>query len=411
MRPAMSKNHAKPKNEHIICFAGCDWWYHNRGLFCPQVMKRLAKDFKILFVNSLGMRIPSLRKDRNAIKKVFRKLRSILRFMRKDPNGMWVLSPLSLPVRSPIGRKINRLGVFLQVKMAAALLGLKEPVIYVGCPPALEVARTLGRRRLLIYERTDLFEEMPGVDKSYIAALDEELTASADIVLYVNNALYQRGLAENKNSLLLGHGVDFDLFVQAAESEEQPEDIAKIARPIVGFFGDVSDKTSDLALVEFAAMQLPDSSFVFVGPVSADVSTLMQLPNVHFLGQKPYEQVPYYGKAFDVAIMPWNQNRWIEFCNPVKAKEYLALGKPVVSMYYPEIEAYADVVYVARDYEGFVRCIREALEENDPAKIRQRQQKVKDETWDAKVERLRAAMEERTTRQANRHPGLAVPGL
>lgn len=389
----VNKYQMKQEEPPIVCFAGCDWWYHNKGLFCPQVMTRLAKDYKVLFVNSLGMRIPSFRKDRNAAKKIIRKLRSMLRFLRKVDNKMYVLSPVSLPLRSRVERKLNAFSVFLQVKLAAILLGFREPIIYIGCPPALEVAKRLGRRQLLIYERTDLFEEMPGSNKSYIASLDDELTRSADLVLHVNRALHKHCIDKNENSLLIDHGVDFDFFVNAAKSDHIPEDIANVPRPIVGFFGDISDKTSDLVLLEFAAEKLRDMSFVFVGPVSADVSRLRELPNVHFLGQKPYDQIPFYGKEFDVAIMPWNRNRWIEFCNPIKMKEYLALGKPVVSTYYPEVEAYSDIVYVAQDYDTFVSCIHEAVEEHDPAKEDERRNRVKNETWDNKVEQIKAAIE------------------
>ena len=389
----MSKHHSRQEKLRIICFAGCDWWYHNRGLFCPQVMTRLAKDYKVLFVNSLGMRIPSFRKDRNAAKKIVRKLRSMLRFLRKVDKKMYVLSPISLPLGSHAGRKLNAFSVFLQVKLVAVLLRFKHPVLYIGCPPALEVAKRLGRRQFLIYERTDVFEEMTGANKSYLVSLNNELIETADLVLYVNKALWEEGVKKNKNSLLIGHGVDFDFFANAAKSKHIPEDITKIARPIVGFFGDISDKTSDLALLEFAAEKLRDMSFVFVGPVSTDVSRLREFPNVHFLGQKPYDQIPSYGKEFDVAIMAWNRNRWIEFCNPIKIKEYLALGKPVVSTYYPEVEAYSDIVYVARDYDAFVSCIHEAVKEHDPAKEDERRNRVKNETWDNKVEQIKAAIE------------------
>jgi glycosyltransferase involved in cell wall biosynthesis len=109
---------------------------------------------------------------------------------------------------------------------------------------------------------------------------------------------------------------------------------------------------------------------------------------VYFLGPKPYEQIPFYGKEFDVAIMPWNRNKWIQFCNPVKIKEYLALGKPVVSTYYPEIEPYSDIVYIAQDNDAFVFRILEALEERDPAKAEERRKRVHNETWDSKVEQI-----------------------
>jgi len=390
----MSERRAKRKKGRIVCFAGCDWWYHNRGLFCPQVMKRLAKDYRVLFINSLGMRVPSLTKDRRAIKKIIRKLRSVLRFLRRSDEGMWVVSPVSLPLGSRIGRKLNAFSVFVQVKLAVALLRFGNAVVYIGCPPALEVVKKLGARRFLIYERTDLFEEMPGGDKPYLTSLNRELRDSADLILYVNRALCERDGGGNEKSLLLGHGVEFDFFVKGAESSEVPEDIAGIARPIAGFFGDISSKTSDFALIEYAAKKLPEMSFVFIGDVSDDVAGLRDLPNVHFFGQRPYEQIPLYGKEFDVAIMPWNRNKWIEFCNPVKMKEYLALGKPVVSTHYPEIEPYSDIVHVAHDYDEFVSSLREAVKEDDPAKVHARRERVKNETWDAKVERIRTAMDE-----------------
>jgi len=399
------------KGRDIICFAGCDWWYHNRGLFCPQVIIRLAKRHKVLFVNSLGTRIPSLRKDRNAAKKIARKFRSIIRFLRKVQNGMYVLSPVSLPLSSHFGRKLNTYCVFLQVKLVSTLLGFREPVVYIGCPPALEVAKKMRNNRFMIYERTDLFEEMPGAEKSYIAALDRELAETADLVLYVNRALWDEGVKKNKNSMLIGHGVDYDFFVHGAESKFVPEDLAQICRPIVGFYGDISDKTSDLNLLEFAARKLPDMSFVFVGPVSADVAGLRVFKNVQFLGQKPYEQIPLYGKEFDVAIMPWNNNRWIQFCNPIKLKEYLAMGKPVVSMYYSEIEPYRDIVYVAKDYDTFVSCILEAVKERDPNKVQERRERVRNETWDSKVEQIKAAIEKGLRQSSIPNLQLAVQEL
>lgn len=384
------KTKAKPV---LVCFAGCDWWYHNRGLFCPQVMTRLTKNYKVLFVNSLGMRIPSLIGDKHAFKKMARKLRSIARFLRKVNNGMYVLSPLSLPMLgSSLGGRLNTYSVLSQVKLTMTLLRIKEPIFYIGCLPAFEIVKRL-RTKYLVYERTDLFEEMPGTNKHYIASLDKEISESADLVLYVNKALWEEGVSRNKNSLLVGHGVDFNLFVNATESKYVPEDMVKIPKPIIGFFGDISDKTSNFALLEFIAEKLPDMSLVLVGPISADVSRLKRFQNVYFLGRKPYDQVPFYGKEFNVAIMPWNKNRWIKFCNPIKVKEYLALGKPIVSTYYPEVESYSDIIHVARDYDEFTSCIRKAVSEDNRKKLEERRKRVQNETWDSKVDQIKTFIE------------------
>jgi len=307
---------------------------------------------------------------------------------------MFVLSPVSLPLLgSALGRKLNAVFVAAQIRLAMALLRMKQPVFYINCLPALDVIRK-WRKRFLIYERTDLFEEMPGVDKQYVAVLDKELSDNADLVLYVNRQLYERGMQTDRGPLLIGHGVDVDLFTGAADGTV-PDDLTSIPKPIVGFFGDISDKTSDFTLLEFIAKSLGDASLVLVGPISADVAKLRVYSNVHFLGPKSYQQIPHYGAQFDVAIMPWNQNRWIEFCNPVKLKEYLALGKPVVTTYYPEIEPYKDVVYIARNYNEFAAAIRMALEEDDAEKVQRRRDMVRNETWDSKVTMIREFMEER----------------
>lgn len=380
----------------LVCFAGCDWWYHNRGLFCPQIMNRLAKDHKVLFVNSLGMRLPSFKKDRNALNKIIRKLRSIMKFLRKDDNGMFVLTPVSVPLGSAFGRKANNLFLTLQIKLVTKMLGIKNPVAYVGCPPAIEVLEKLDHS-FLIYERTDIFTEMPGIDKDYIKGLDEKLVKDSDLVLYVNRAMLNDGLKDNPNSILIGHGVDYDHFANAYKNSDIPSDIADIAKPIVGFFGEISAKTSDLKLLDFAAKKLPDVSFVMVGPISADVSFLREHDNVHFLGQKSYEQIAHYGKVFDVAIMPWNQNKWIEYCNPVKTKEYLALGNPIVTMYYPEIEPYSDYVYVARTNEEFVDGIKNALSEDSEEMRKKRKLSVIEEGWDRKANAIVSMIDDRTS--------------
>ena len=104
------------------------------------------------------------------------------------------------------------------------------------------------------------------------------------------------------------------------------------------------------------------------------------------LGQRPYEQIPHYGKCFDVAIMPWNQNRWIQACNPIKLKEYLALGKPIVSTPFNELNNYLDVIYVAKTPEEFADCVRKALESDNVQQIAARKKKVEKASWDSKAE-------------------------
>lgn len=367
----------------IVCFAGCDWWYHNRGLFCPQIMMRLAEHHKVLFINSLGMRVPSLKKDKHAFKKIIRKLKSFARYYQQVTQNFGVMTPLSVPSSNPVLAAINHKILRWQVAEKIRHLGFKDPVYYIGCPPAIEIVKEL-RPSYTIYERTDIFSEMPGVNKEYIGAVDLELSRDANMVLYVNRQMYEEGCRYNPGSVYIGHGVDYELFVRAQADPYVPEDMKAIRRPIVGFFGDISTKTSDFDLIEYIVKESPGISFVMVGPISADIHRFVPYKNIHFLGPKKYDQIPHYGKMFDVAIMPWNQNRWIEYCNPVKTKEYLAIGKPIVSMYYPEVKPYEDLIYVAHSPEAFLSAICQAIRENNEVLHARRREAVQEETWDRK---------------------------
>ena len=385
----MTKSTTKKRKPPIVCYSGCDWWYHNRGLFVTQVMTRLAKDREVLFINSLGLRVPSLKQDRRALHKIFRKIRSCFRFLRRDEeSGMYVMSPISLPLwSSKLGRLFSAYSIIVQVKIAMLILRIKDPIYYVGCPAAWEVLKRV-RKRYLIYERTDLFEEMPEVDKPYIRSLDNDLVESSDLVLYVDAAMYDEGVKVNPNSVLIGHGVDWPFFASADESDYVPADIANVPKPIVGYFGDICDKTFDFDLVRHLAASLPEMSFVLVGPLSSDVSCLREFSNVHILGQKAYEDIPHYGKVFDASTLPWKKNRWVIHSYPIKIKEYLALGGPFVSVDIPAIEPFADVTYVADDYDDFVVKLRQAVEDKDAENIQRRKESVRFETWDSKVEQI-----------------------
>jgi glycosyltransferase involved in cell wall biosynthesis len=118
------------------------------------------------------------------------------------------------------------------------------------------------------------------------------------------------------------------------------------------------------------------------------------LPNAHWLGQRPYEAIPRYGSSFDVAIMPWVDNDWIAYANPIKLKEYLALGLPVVSTHFPEGEWYRDVIDMVDGREAFVKAVREALADGGRSTPAQRRARVAGSTWDAQAALLMSLCED-----------------
>ncbi|HUV63782.1 MAG TPA: glycosyltransferase [Sedimentisphaerales bacterium] len=376
----------KQKGHDIICFGGEDWWYHNQAHIDMQLMKRFARGNTALYVNSIVMQKANLGEGATFVRRLLRKTKSIVTGLRKSETGFWVYSPFTLPIHHLAwGRALHKKMLEYQLRFVMRKLGMKNPIVWVACPAACDVALDMKRTRL-VYQRTDRFEEYPNTSVEAVREYDRALKAHADLTVFVSSTLYDEEAGQCKKAIYLDHGVDFDMFASAAGNNGHPEEMRRISKPIVGFFGDIEDHLLDMELVERVVDLLPRMSFVFVGKRLTDFSKLDSRENVWFLGQKPYEQIPHYGKGFDVAVMPWRQSRWIEACNPIKLKEYLALGKPVVSTPFAELQKYLDVVYQARTAEEFARCIELALAEDGPERIAARRKKVQPFTWDAKAD-------------------------
>ncbi|HBG28277.1 MAG: hypothetical protein A2Y10_03185 [Planctomycetes bacterium GWF2_41_51] len=372
-------------NSEIVCFGGEDWWYHNRAHIDFQLMKRFAAKKKVLYINSIVMQKPKISQGKNFIKKLMRKSESILHGLQKTDEGFYVFSPLSFPLHHiKRAKKVNDLIVGFQTALVCAKLKIEDPLVWVACPAAADIAINMKKSKL-VYQRTDKYEEFPNIDSTIILKYDSALKQNADITFYVNEKLYNIEASQCKKAMLIDHGVDFDIFANAEQIIDKPEDMADIPGPIIGFFGNIDEHLFDIPFTEKLITLMPNASFVFIGKTLSNVSNLKNKNNVWMLGQKPYDKIPQYGKCFDVAIMPWKQNKWIEACNPIKLKEYLALGKPVVSTPFPELNKYLTVVYTANTPEDFANCISTAINENDLQKKTFRRKKVQGDTWDQKA--------------------------
>lgn len=364
----------------LVCFGGADWWYHNRGHYDIQMCRQFAEHVPVLYVNSIGVRTPSVREGAMFLRRATRKLASWRRGFTRIESRFAVLSPLAVPGR--VARGISRPVVRNQIRLAVKRMGMSRPLVWVECPTALEFARHIDHAGM-IYQRTDKYEEFPGADPVMIRECDRRLKQSADVTLFCSNLLYTEEAAQCRRPCFVDHGVEFERFRQAGNDVScEPEDMKSIARPRVGFVGGIDAHTFDAALFCELARQLPGMSFVLVGQCSLPAQWCRE-PNVVLLGQKPYESVPAYMAACDVLIMPWNDNPWIRVCNPVKLKEYLAVGRPVVSSPFDELNKYADQIAVANDANEFVSAIRNAIRE--PGDSTSRQARVRGHTWSAKA--------------------------
>jgi glycosyltransferase involved in cell wall biosynthesis len=363
----------------ILCFSH-DWT--GDPLSKTHLMRLLAKNNRVLWVNSIGYRTPSLNKS--DFRRAWKKLLAFGQPVREVERNIFVLNPLAIPAYGMgITRMLNRIWLSRQVKSAMARLSFKAPINWVFNPAAAVIAGTLGEQTL-IYQCVDEYSAFSGVQSQAILAMEEQLLRKADLVIVSADLLLQSKSKINPRTVLVRHGVDFDHFRKALNPEtEIPEEIASLPRPIIGFFGLIADWV-DVELMAEVAKQYSQGSLVVLGKATTDVSRL-QLPNVHLLGRKPYSDLPAYCKAFDVALNPFRINELTLNANPLKVREYLAAGLPVVSTDIPEV-AVLGSCRIGKDQKHFLSEVQLAL--RNPGPQQEISDSVRAESWDARLREI-----------------------
>lgn len=377
-----------PAGPSYLCFSAQDWWYHNRAHSDFQLLRRVAKHRKVLLVNSIGLRMPSPGKSTQFLRRILRKAKSVAMLVRRpieDTPNFYVMTPAPLPFYGkPWLRKLNSVLVRAQVRAVCFFLRMGTPVVVATIPTAWDVVEPM-RHKGLVFNRSDRHSAFPEADQGTIAALENQLLSNSDTVLYVSRALQEEEQAlTGSRAHFLDHGVDIDHFTKTS----LPADIASIPGPRIGFFGSLDDYLVDFDLIERVAKEFPEASVVLIGDATCSMERYEKYPNVHWLDFRPYEQIPGYGSGFDVALMPWLDNDWIKHANPIKMKEYLALGLAVVSTDFPEVERYKDVIRIAKNEGEFIDQIRLTLEDGGLKTPRERRAAVLSASWDSRAREL-----------------------
>lgn len=366
----------------IICFAK-DWGGDPTSK--NHIMRILSARNRVLWVNSIGIRRPGL--NGRDLKRLVEKFGRGLAGCRRVAPNIHVFSPLVIPLPSvgPIVR-LNNLMLAAALRATCRRLGLERPILWSFLPNVGGLVGRLGER-LVVYHCVDDYAEFRGVSAS-LRGLERQLLEVADLVFTSSDLLWRERVRANPNTFFIPHGVDVGHFSRAIDPDLAiPADARGIRRPIIGFIGAVADFV-DLELVAEAARIRPDWSFVMVGRCVTDVTAVKGLPNVHLVGQRPYESLPAYCRAFDVGVIPFRLNALTLRANPLKLREYLAAGLPVVSTSLPEVARYAALVRIAEGRDEFVREIRYALTERDDAFVQQRVNAMREESWERRVEEL-----------------------
>jgi glycosyltransferase involved in cell wall biosynthesis len=367
-----------------VLFFGIDWNAENRTS-SHHLAGELAKRFRVFYIECPGYRAPT--RSARDVKKVFAKLGRFIRGTRRGPNGLQYRTLLQLPFhRFAAVRWLNRLLVRATVRWSMWRNGIRRPVTWFHVPHVPSLVGTLGER-LSVYYCVDDFAAYPGVNPTAIRSMDDETARRADVVFVTSETLVERKRGLNPATHVSPHGVEFDHFARAQDQALPiPADVARLTGPVVGFFGQIQSFI-DLEMIDWMAAERPAWHFVLIGHVGVPSGTLPVRPNVHFLGKRPYAELPGYAKRFDACLIPYKSGAWSHHANPLKLREYLATGKPVVSVDTPEVAKFADAVEVAPTREEFLAHLDRVLAgEPDPTRTAHRMARVAGTSWSARAD-------------------------
>ena len=375
----------------IVLLSTADWdnpfWTNKQ-----HVAVELAKNgHRVLYIDSLGLRRPSA--STRDLARIAKRIVKATRPPRKVRDNLWVWSPIVLPWHgNPIVRKINKLLLNAGLWICLKILGMRREWLWTYNPLTTEFF-DFSTYNYCIYHCVDEIKAQPGMPVDTLEQAEKELAQKVDVIFTTSPQLTATRSAWNKNTHYLPNVADFNHFSTAqSELTKIPQDLTEIPNPRIGFIGAISGYKIDFQLVRQVAQARPDWSIVLIGDIGegdpwTDSSVIKGISNIHFLGPRPYNSLPAYLKGFDVALLPNNVNEYTDSMFPMKFFEYLAAGKPVVSVNLKAIKEFSDVVSIALTADEFTTAIADALID-DTQSLDKRLATAKKYTYETRTKRM-----------------------
>ena len=313
---------------------------------------------------------------------------------------LYVFTPLFIlpfAYRARMIYNINLLISSLIIKHKCKSLGFRSAVLWLYHPWDYLLLKFFSDRILSVFdwaeEWSEYFIELSFERRKRIKALEKKLVKEVDLVFTVSQDLLGEAKAIRPDAYRIMDGTVFEVF--DVTEDNIPDDMKHIKKPIAGYLGTVSDRI-DTGLLQAMSRRIPFMSIVLIGDIlypRVDISKLRDFKNIYLLGSRNYEELGSYARVFDVCILPY----LIRPYTPPSTKiyDYLATGKPIVSMFLPELAGFADLIKMAHTQEDFIDLVRESLDEHDAVMSNKRRQKARDNSWSARTGEILMIIEQK----------------
>jgi glycosyltransferase involved in cell wall biosynthesis len=368
----------------LLVFAD-DWGRHPSS--CQHLVRHLLGRYDAYWVNTVGTREPRL--NLATMRRGFEKISSWAR--RQDqssvplPPNLRVLNPKMWPWFSRgFDQDLNRELLFRQ--LAPVLRSLPVPPIAVTTLPIVSNLMGLLPVQRWVYYCVDDFGEWPGLAQAALRQTEERLIERADSLIAVSEMLQEKLARKGREAHLLTHGIEpnFWKLQGPALSLQQLE---SLPRPLVVFWG-VIDRRMDVAFVRQLASELEAGTVVLVGREDDPDPALYAIPRVVHIPTMPFEHLPHLAAAASVLIMPYANLPVTRAMQPLKLKEYLATGRPVVVRDLPANRSWSDCLDLANTPTAFARLVRLRIEQGIAENQKEARCRLAGETWAEKARRF-----------------------
>ncbi|MEE9442378.1 MAG: glycosyltransferase [candidate division Zixibacteria bacterium] len=385
------ENNGNRQNDALVCYAE-DWGRLPSST--QHLMRKLSSNHTILWVDSLGLRVPSVSKG--DVGRIFSKIGKFFAGVKEVEPNIFVLSPLVIPLfKYSLIRWINRQILKFNIQRYLRKNNIASIIQWSSCPTAAIMLDALGEKAN-VYYIGDEFSEFTQFDKDLVASLERLLLIQSDLLLVVSDRLVETKSKYNPSIYKLPHGCDYEHFAQTERLTESdiPGDLRTIKKSVIGYYGLIRD-WFDFEMLKDIFSRHPEWSLVLIGPCDTDTSLIDNLPNVHLLGPKPYEELPNYLKGFDVCIIPYRISEITINANPLKLLEYMASGKPVITTDLPSVHSYSEGLTIAKS-AGDMESGIENLLSGQTDEIKSKQVKIaRENSWTNRAEKIESLLEEK----------------
>ena len=385
-----------------------------------HILREMGKTMPVLWVESIGMRGARLNVGGGDWRRIVRRLGRLLSGAEWKEHHLWVLAPFLMPKPTRHWQRVlNRLLFRLQEHAAlrkmrrrhAPTTDLRSPTseywsflpntadLLPRHHPASRIAYPASRPKV-IYYCVDDWSKLEWVDRTWVQEEEKRLLQRADVVFATSRILAKTlddllgqdrseasaALPTRPSVIYMPHGVEHAKFAKALSPETSvPAELDRLPRPRIGFYGAIHPWI-DFGLLEFLADSRPDWSFVLVGPVHCEVPGLRQRSNIHLMGRREHDELPAYCRGFDAGVIPYDlENPRMDTVNPVKAREMLAAGLPLVAADLPELRELGDSVICCRSRDEWIPALERQIGREDRASISER---VHQDDWARKIAQI-----------------------